>query len=269
MPEEIGIEESVQQGWVKGRPHAFAGFRRRGFSGDVSSRGPGGGTGPGGSTQERATRPCIGPGFPPWLRSRLPIRWRRGGVLCEAAEQARARSWSDTTGDTIRSWRGEASRATRDPGSPRRRSRARLFYKPDGYFDERLARQPGGGPILINPSPRNRRPAHHLRRDCRCAGVHVQCRPRVSGGRHRRDQSAFCPTGHWVRFFSGHGRFAPKSWEQTSRENPSYATCRDEDCYVIAGTDGSLGVPTMRLKTYARPEGHSWWKPFQASVVGR
>ena len=36
---------------------------------------------------------------------------------------------------------------------------------------------------------------------------------------------------------------------------------------MIAGTDGSLGVPTMRLKTYARPEGRSWWKPFQAGVV--
>jgi predicted dehydrogenase len=58
-----------------------------------------------------------------------------------------------------------------------------------------------------------------------------------------------------------------KSWEQTSQENPSYPACTDEDCYVIAGTDGSLGVPTMRLKTYARREDRSWWKPFQASVA--
>jgi predicted dehydrogenase len=77
-----------------------------------------------------------------------------------------------------------------------------------------------------------------------------------------------------LRFANALGTFllsdttaSAKSWEQTSRENPGYATCPDEDCYVIAGTDGSLGVPTMRLKTYARREDRSWWKPFQASVV--
>jgi len=26
-------------------------------------------------------------------------------------------------------------------------------------------------------------------------------------------------------------------------------------------------VPTMRLKTYARPEDRSWWKPFQVGMV--
>jgi predicted dehydrogenase len=61
-----------------------------------------------------------------------------------------------------------------------------------------------------------------------------------------------------------------RSWEQTSQENKAYPSHDDEDCYVIAGTHGSLSVPTMRLKTYARPEDRSWWKPFevgQASVV--
>src|SRR5438552_1934766 len=57
------------------------------------------------------------------------------------------------------------------------------------------------------------------------------------------------------------------SWEQTSQENKAYATYADEDCYVIAGTFGSLPISTMRLKTYAKAEDRSWWKPFEVSVA--
>lgn len=56
-----------------------------------------------------------------------------------------------------------------------------------------------------------------------------------------------------------------RSWEQTSRENKSYPTYADEDCYVISGTNGSLSVPTMRLKTYAAERG--WWTPFVESTL--
>ena len=58
-----------------------------------------------------------------------------------------------------------------------------------------------------------------------------------------------------------------KSWEQTSQENKSYPTYPDEDCYTIIGASGSLSVPTMRLKYYAKKEDRSWWKPFQTSVA--
>jgi predicted dehydrogenase len=58
-----------------------------------------------------------------------------------------------------------------------------------------------------------------------------------------------------------------RSWEQTSQENKAYATYEDEDAYVVMGTHGSLAIPTMRLRTYARDEDRSWFKPFQSSVV--
>ena len=60
---------------------------------------------------------------------------------------------------------------------------------------------------------------------------------------------------------------AARSWEQTSGENASYARYPDEDCYLISGVDGSLAVPTMRLKYYARKEDRSWWKPFTSETI--
>jgi predicted dehydrogenase len=60
---------------------------------------------------------------------------------------------------------------------------------------------------------------------------------------------------------------SPKSWEQTSQENRSYPTYPDEDCYTIIGTNGSLAVPTMRVRSYAKKEDRSWWKPFETRVV--
>ena len=143
-----------------------------------------------------------------------------------------------------------------------------MFYKPDEYFDEApWRRQPGGGPILIN----RLHEVDSLRALC---GEIVTVQAFASNA--TRGFSVEDTVAINLRFANGAlGTFllldtaaSAKSWEQTSRENTSYATCPNEDCYVIAGTDGSLGVPTMRLKTYARREDRSWWKPFQASVVG-
>jgi len=58
-----------------------------------------------------------------------------------------------------------------------------------------------------------------------------------------------------------------RSWEQTSKENKAYATYEDEDCYHIAGTQGSLSVPTMRLKRFDEKEERSWYLPMHASVL--
>jgi predicted dehydrogenase len=59
----------------------------------------------------------------------------------------------------------------------------------------------------------------------------------------------------------------PRSWEQTTQEDASFAAYPDEDCYVVAGTHGSMAIPTMRLKTYANTLERSWSKPFQSETV--
>ena len=143
-----------------------------------------------------------------------------------------------------------------------------VFCKPDAYFDEApWRREPGGGPILINLIHE----VHSLRMLCGDV-VEVQ----ALGSRERRGHAVEDTVAIGLRFAGGAlGTFmlsdtaaCARSWEQTSRENPAYPSYDDEDCYVLAGTMGSLSVPTMRLKTYARPQDRSWWKPFELDTLG-
>jgi predicted dehydrogenase len=139
------------------------------------------------------------------------------------------------------------------------------FFKPDHYFDEGpWRREPGGGPILINLIHE----IHNLRMMCgEVEAVQAMVSHAVRG--FAVEDTAVIN----LRFASGVlGQFvlsdtaaSSRSWEQTSQENKAYPTDPDEDCYVIAGTHGSLSVPTLRLLTYARPEDRSWWKPFERS----
>jgi len=141
------------------------------------------------------------------------------------------------------------------------------FMKPDQYFEDGpWRRQSGGGPILINMIHE----VHNLRMLC---GEIVAVQAIASNAMRSfpvEDSVAISlqfANGALGSFMLSDTAACPRSWEQTSQENPAYPSYADEDCYVIAGTNGSLSVPTMRLKTYARPEDRSWWKPFEASVV--
>lgn len=143
-----------------------------------------------------------------------------------------------------------------------------VFFKPDQYFSDAPWRsQPGAGPILLNMIHE----VHNLRM---LAGEVVAVQAFASNAvRNFQVEDTVAVN---LRFANGAlGTFmlsdcaaSPRSWEQTSQENKAYASYDDEDCYVIAGTQGSLSVPTMRLKTYPNAEDRSWWKPFEVGVVG-
>ncbi|MDN7142353.1 Gfo/Idh/MocA family oxidoreductase [Pseudomonas sp. JQ170] len=142
-----------------------------------------------------------------------------------------------------------------------------LFYKPDDYFDAApWRREAGGGPVLINM-------IHEIGNLRSLCGEIVAVQAQASGatrGFAVEDSIAIS-----LRFASGAlGTFmlsdtaaCARSWEQTARENLDYPSYADEDCYVIAGTRGSLSIPTMRLKYYERDEHRSWWKPFSTAVA--
>jgi predicted dehydrogenase len=141
-----------------------------------------------------------------------------------------------------------------------------IFYKPDDYFDvgEGWRRRPGGGPILLNL-------IHEVNNLQSLVGDIVRVQAATSSatrGFEVEDTAAMVFTfahGALGTFLLSDTAASPRSWEQTSQENKSFATFPDEDCYHLAGTRGSLSVPTMRLKVY---EGErSWWQPFESSTV--
>jgi len=142
-----------------------------------------------------------------------------------------------------------------------------VFYKPDGYFaDAPWRTQPGGGPILINLIHE----IHNLRMLC---GEILAVQAFAS---HAVRQFAVEDTvainfsfanGALGSFMLSDTAACAKSWEQTSQENPSYSTYPDEDCYVVMGTDGSLSIPTLRLRTHAQPQDRSWFNPMDAEQL--
>ncbi|HEX2518864.1 MAG TPA: Gfo/Idh/MocA family oxidoreductase, partial [Castellaniella sp.] len=143
-----------------------------------------------------------------------------------------------------------------------------LFLKPDAYFaDSPWRREPGAGPVLLNMIHE----VHNMRMLCgEITSVQAFASNQV------RQFAVEDTVAINLRFANGVlGTFmlsdtaaSARSWEQTSQENKAYPTYDDEDCYLVAGTNGSLAIPTMRLKTYPRPADRSWWKPFEVGVVG-
>jgi predicted dehydrogenase len=144
-----------------------------------------------------------------------------------------------------------------------------VFYKPDsGYFDPPFEwrKLPGGGPILLNM-------VHEIGNLRAMVGeiVAVQAfSSNATRGFQVEDTVAInlrFDQGALGTFLLSDTAASPRSWEQTSQENTAYATYPDEDAYVIMGARGSLAVPTMRLRYYAKEEDRSWYTAFQTRTI--
>jgi predicted dehydrogenase len=147
-----------------------------------------------------------------------------------------------------------------------------LFYKAEneGYFEGAFSwrREPGGGPILLNMIHE----IGNLRSLCGEIVAVQAFTSHATRGFPVEDTASIS-----LRFASGAlGTFmlsdtaaSDHSWEQTSGEDPRYAKSHtdDDDCYHVAGTFGSLSIPTMRLSRYASASEQSWHKPLQKTTI--
>jgi predicted dehydrogenase len=143
------------------------------------------------------------------------------------------------------------------------------FYKPASYFEQGAWRtQAGGGPILINLIHE----MDNMRYLCgELESVHALASNAV------RQFAVEDTAVMTLKFSSGVlGTFtlsdtvaAPRSWEQTSGENVAYARYATQDCYFIAGTRGSLAVPTLQSWTHG-PDTRGepgWMTPFTEKTL--
>jgi predicted dehydrogenase len=132
-----------------------------------------------------------------------------------------------------------------------------LLKKPDDYFEVAWRREQGGGPLLINLI----HDIDNLRFICgEITEVQALTSNKVRGFAVE-DSAALL-----LRFANGalgtvtvsDATPAPWSWELSSGENAVYPK-QDQACYVFAGTEASLAVPTMELWSY--PDRPGWHAP--------
>ena len=140
-----------------------------------------------------------------------------------------------------------------------------LFHKPDSYFGENggWRRRRGGGPLLLNLT-------HEVNSLLSLVGA-IESVQAVTSDAARgfpvEDTAAMLfrfANGALGTFLLSDTAASARSWEQTTQENTSYPTYGDEDAYHLAGTRGSLSVPTMRVKVFAGEP--SWWEPFETAT---
>jgi len=147
-----------------------------------------------------------------------------------------------------------------------------LFYKAEneGYYDGAFSwrREPGGGPILLNM-------IHEVGNLRSLAGEIVAVQAFTSSATRRfavEDTVAIALSfagGALGTFMLSDTAASDRSWEHASGEDPRYAPAHtdEDDCYLVAGTFGSLAIPTMRLQRYPTAADQSWHKALQKSIV--
>jgi predicted dehydrogenase len=147
-----------------------------------------------------------------------------------------------------------------------------LFYKAEneGYFDGAFAwrREPGGGPILLNLIHE----VDNLRSLCGEIEAVQAFTSNATRGFPVEDTAAVTLSfagGALGTFMLSDTAASDRSWEHTSGEDPRYAKAHtdEDDCYLVAGTFGSLAIPTMRLQRFPGAADQSWHKAVAKSTI--
>lgn len=129
-----------------------------------------------------------------------------------------------------------------------------LSHKPEPYFNVTWRKEPGGGPVLINA-------IHDI--DClRMLCGDIETVSAATGNAIRKfeveDTAAAVlqfKSGALGTLLVSDTVSTPFTWEWGSRENP-HRPHEPENCFLVAGTQGSLSVPTLQ---------HRWHKPGEES----
>lgn len=137
-----------------------------------------------------------------------------------------------------------------------------LFHKHPAYFAPEWRRQTG--PILINL-------VHDVDNLRALAGEVVAVQAMRSNrirGFEAEDTAAVLlefGSGALGTLLLSDAAVSPRSWEQTTGENPAYPRDASQDCIFVSGTHGSLAIPTMRVWRQAQEP--SWYEPFVESRI--
>jgi predicted dehydrogenase len=216
---------------------------------------------------------CIAAGLPALVEKPIGHSLEAGTRLCEAAEAANVpilvghhRRYSSIMAKAVEVIQsGQLGKIVTVVGSV-------LFYKAEneGYFDGPFAwrRELGAGPILLNM-------IHEIGNLRSLCGEIVAVQAFTSNttrGFPVEDTAAVSlqfANGALGTFILSDTAASDHSWEQTAGEDPRYAKSHTDeaDCYHVAGTMGSLSIPTMRLGRYRPAEDQSWHKPLQRSKI--
>ena len=216
---------------------------------------------------------CIATGLPTLVEKPVAHTYDAGVQLCEAAEAANVpilvghhRCYSSNMAKAVEIIEsGVLGKIVAVSGSV-------LFYKAEneGYYDGAFAwrREPGGGPILLNM-------IHEIGNLRALCGEIVAVQAFTSNatrGFPVEDSASISlqfESGALGTFILSDTAASDRSWEHTSGEDPRYdiAHSDDADCYHVAGTMGSLSIPTMRLSHYPSAADQSWHKPLEKTRI--